>query len=93
MPDFRNLSFHFIVWEGIAVKNIVKAGLLALVVGGVGLALPVQDAEAATRCRTVYSHGVTKRVCTTKPTVRVRTTCNYYWRHGVKYRSCRRVYY
>jgi len=77
------------------MKQIVKAGLLALVVGGVGLILPVQDAEAATRCRTVYSHGVTKRVCTTRPAYRYRTVCNNYWRHGVKYRSCRkvRVYY
>jgi hypothetical protein len=73
------------------MKTMIKAGLLALFVGGV-VALPVQDAEAYTRCRTVYNHGVAKRVCTTTPARHYRTVCNTYWRHGVKYRSCRRVY-
>ncbi len=87
-----------------AVKSIVIAGVLALFVGG-GVALPVQDAEAATQCRTVYRNGVYQRICTTRPGYRsdyrggyrseyrprYRTVCRTYWRHGERYRSCRRV--
>lgn len=72
------------------MKTIIKAGLLAFFVGG-AIAMPVQDAEAYTRCRTVYKHGVYKKVCTTKPAYRYQTVCNNYWRHGVKYRSCKKV--
>lgn len=73
------------------MKTMIKAGLLEFMVGG-AVALPVQDAEAYTSCRTVYKHGVAKRVCTTGHARHYRTVCNTYWRHGVKYRSCRRVY-
>ena len=72
------------------MRAMIKAGLLAFLVGG-AVALPVQDAEAYTSCRTVHKHGVTKRICTTKPTYRYQTGCNTYWRHGVKYRSCKKV--
>ena len=73
------------------MKTMIKAGLLALAVGAAA-ALPVQEAEAYTNSRTVYKHGVTKRVCTTtaRP-YRYQTVCNNYWRHGVKYRSCKKV--
>lgn len=46
------------------IHSMVTAGVLALLVGG-GVALPVQDAEAYTRCRDVYTRGVHKRICTT----------------------------
>ncbi|HRD66328.1 MAG TPA: hypothetical protein PKY50_09255 [Candidatus Competibacter sp.] len=72
------------------MKMIIKAGLLAFFVGS-AIAMPAQDAEAYTRCRTVHKHGVYKKVCTTKPAYRYRTVCKNYWRHGVKYRSCRKV--
>ena len=73
------------------MKTMIKAGLLAFAVGAAA-ALPVQEAEAYTNCRTVYKHGVAKRVCTTttRP-YRYQTVCNTYWRHGVKYRSCKKV--
>ena len=50
------------------MKAITTAGLLALFVGGA--ALPVNEAEAITRCRDVYTNGVHKRVCTTRPAYR-----------------------
>ncbi|MFZ1493875.1 MAG: hypothetical protein WAU60_10755 [Candidatus Competibacter denitrificans] len=50
------------------MKAITTAGLLALFVGGA--ALPVNEAEAVTRCRDVYTHGVHKRICTTRPAYR-----------------------
>ena len=74
------------------MKKLIQAGLLAFFVGG-AVALPIQEAEAATRCRDVYTRGVHKRICTTttyRP-YRYRTECRNYWRNGVKYRSCKRV--
>ena len=69
--------------------QFLKAGLTALAVMGL-FALPIQEAEAVTKCReTIVNGRVVKRVCTTTP--RYRTVCNTYWRHGVKYRSCKRV--
>jgi len=71
--------------------QLIKAGLTALAVAGL-FALPSQDAEAVTRCReTIVNGRVVKQVCTTTPRYRYRTVCNTYWRHGVKYRDCRRV--
>ena len=87
------------------MKQRVKVGLLAVVLLGGVMVLPVQEAEAATRtCREVIRHGmVVKRTCTTDyrghygrrdyRDWEYRTVCNSYWRHGVKYRTCRRVYY
>lgn len=78
--------------------KLVKAGLMALAVVGL-FAGAVEDAAAVTKCREVISHGqVVKRTCTTKPAYHnvkpaYRTVCNTYWRHGVKHRDCRRVYY
>lgn len=74
------------------MKKLIQVGLLAFFVGG-AVALPIQEAEAATRCRDVYSRSVHKRICTTttRPAYRYRTVCRNYWRHGVKYRSCQRV--
>ena len=63
------------------MKTIVKAGLLAMLVGGV-LALPVQEAGAATACR--YEAG--RKVCgTTHHPVTKCTVVN-----GV--RRCHKVY-
>lgn len=131
------------------MKQTVKVGLLALLLGG-AVALPVQEAEAATRCREVIRNGmVVKRTCTRAPDYYYsdyrdrgyrhwrpehhyrgywgrgyrdrgyrdqgyrywdsddyhqghrgrgyrhwgyRTVCESYWRHGVKYRSCDRVW-
>ena len=71
--------------------QFLKAGLTALAVAGL-FALPIQEAEAVTKCReTIVNGRVVKRVCTTTPRYRYRTVCNTYWRYGVKYRSCRRV--
>lgn len=71
--------------------KLVKAGLMTLAVVGL-FAGAIEDAAAVTKCREVISHGqVVKRTCTTKPAYR--TVCNTYWRHGVKHRDCRRVYY
>lgn len=50
------------------MKAITTAGLLALFVGGA--VLPVNEAEAMTRCRDVYTHGVHKRICTNRPAYR-----------------------
>ncbi len=72
------------------MKAIIKAGLLAFLVGG-AVALPVQEADAYTRCRDVYTRGVHKRICTTHRPYSRRVVCRNYWRHGVKYRSCHRV--
>ena len=73
------------------MMKAIKAGLMALAVAGL-FAVPVQEAAAVTQCReTIVNGRVVKRVCTTKP--RYRTVCNTYWRNGVKYRSCRKVYY
>jgi len=74
------------------MKKIVKAGLLAALVGIV-VVLPAQEAGAVTRCREVIRNGyVVKRVCTTtRPVYRYRTVCDTYWRRGVEYRSCRKV--
>ena len=49
------------------MKQRVKVGLLAMVLLGGVMALPVQEAEAATRtCREVIRHGeVVSRTCTT----------------------------
>lgn len=55
------------------MKAVTTAGLLALFVGGA--ALPVNEAEAITRCRDIYTHGVHKRICTTRPTYRP----SHYW--------------
>ena len=46
------------------LKSLLIAAGLALLVGG-GTMLPVQDADAYTRCRDVYRNGVHKRICTT----------------------------
>lgn len=104
------------------MKQMVKVGLLALLLGG-AVALPVQEAEAATRCREVIRNGVVvKRTCTRTPDYYYsgyrdrgyrhwesdyhyrghrgrgyrhwgyRTVCKSYWRHGVNYRSCDRVW-
>ena len=49
------------------MKQIVKVGLLALLLGG-AVALPVQEAGATVRCREVIRHGVVvKRMCTRGP--------------------------
>lgn len=98
------------------MKQMVKAGLLVLLIGS-ALALPLQEAAAATRCREVVRHGVVvKRTCVKVPNYhrghrardhrydqirdhryrghrKYQTVCKTYWRHGVKYRSCRRVPY
>ncbi len=98
------------------MKLRVKVALLALLLGGV-VALPVQEAEAVTRCREVIRNGVVvKRTCTRESGYHYRshrdwgyrdwgyrdqgyrhwgyrTVCKSYWRHGVKYRSCRKVRY
>ena len=50
------------------MKAMTTAGLLALFVGGA--ALPVNEAEAITRCRDVYTNGVHKQICTTRPAYR-----------------------
>lgn len=103
------------------MKQMVKVGLLALLLGG-AVALPVQEAGAVTRCREVIRNGmVVKRMCTREPDYYsgyrdrgyrhwesdyhyrghrgrgyrhwgYRTVCESYWRHGVKYRSCDRVW-
>ncbi len=71
--------------------KFLKAGLIALAVTGL-FALPIQEAAAVTRCtETIVNGRVVKRVCTTTPQYRYRTVCNEYWRHGVKYRSCKKV--
>ena len=72
------------------MKGFLKAGLLAIFVGGV-VALPIQEAEARTTCRTVYSHGVSKKICTTRPTYRYKTVCKHYYRNEVRYESCKKV--
>ena len=67
--------------EEIGMKTIVKAGLLAVLVGG-ALALPVQEAGAATGCTERNGH----RVCgTTHHPVTKCTVVN-----GV--RRCHKVY-
>jgi hypothetical protein len=63
------------------MKKIVTVTLLAMLAGGV-FALPVQEAEAATKCYVQHGH----RVC--KSTAKPRTVCTT--THGVKH--CRRVY-
>lgn len=69
--------------------KFVKTALMALAVMGL-FALPIQEADAATKCReTIVNGRVVKRVCTTTP--RYRRVCNTYWRHGVKYTTCRKV--
>ncbi len=71
--------------------QLIKAGLTALAISGLFI-LPVQEAEAATRCReTILNGRVVKRVCQTAP--RSRMICDTYWRRGIKYRECRRVIY
>lgn len=75
------------------MKGLLKAGLLAAFVGSMVI-IPAQDADAVTRCRDVYTRGVHKRVCTTKPTYRkyrYQTVCSHYYRNGVRYESCRKV--
>lgn len=84
------------------VKSLLGTAAMALVVSG-GVMLPVQDADAYTRCRNVYSNGVHKRICTTTRRAnrrssyqrnrradrpRYRTVCRTYWRHGERYRNC-----
>jgi hypothetical protein len=71
------------------MKQFVKARLLILLVSGV-LALLVQEAGAATVCKTYWSHGVKYTSC--HKVYQPRTVCKTYWSHGVKYRSCRKVY-
>lgn len=86
------------------VKSLLGAAAMALVISG-GVMLPVQDADAYTRCRNVYTKGVHKRICTTTRRVdrrsnyrrgsrvdrpRYRTVCRTYWRHGERYRNCSR---
>jgi hypothetical protein len=86
------------------MKQIVKVGLLTVLLGS-AIALPVQETEAATRCREVIRHGVVvERTCTREPDYYhrgyrdrdyrhqgYRTVCKTYWRHGVKHRDCRKV--
>ncbi len=87
------------------MKQMVKIGLLALLLGST-VALPAQEAAAETRCREIIRHGVVvKRTCTREPNYYRndryrhyrhegrRTVCRSYWRHGIKYRTCRRVRY
>ena len=66
------------------MKTIVQAGLLALLVSG-AMALPVQEAGAATQCYMKNGH----RVCNTVPAHRYRTVCTT--SHGVKH--CHKVAY
>jgi hypothetical protein len=73
------------------MKGLLKAGLLAAFVGGMAI-IPAQEADAMTRCRDVYTRGVHKQICTTRPTPhRYQTVCSHYYRHGVRYESCRKV--
>ncbi|MFO1423520.1 MAG: hypothetical protein U1F70_07675 [Candidatus Competibacteraceae bacterium] len=65
------------------MKTMVKAGLLALLVGG-PIALPVQEAGAATACR--YEAG--RKVCKTTTVRHPKTVCTT--TNGVKH--CRKVY-
>ncbi len=65
------------------MKTIVKAGLLAVLVGG-AIALPVQEAGAATGC--TYRNG--HKVCGTTATRHPKTVCTT--TNGVKH--CRKVY-
>lgn len=67
------------------MKMILKAGLVALLVVG-AFALPVQEAEAATRCYWRNGHRVCHHVSNS---YRYRTVCSRH--HGV--RTCRRVAY
>ena len=49
------------------MKQMVKVGLLTVLLGG-AIALPIQETEAATRCREVIRHGVVvERTCTREP--------------------------
>ena len=71
--------------------KLLQTTLMALAVTGL-LALPIQEAAAATKCtETVVNGRVVKQVCKTKPKYKYRTVCNEYWRHGIKYRSCKNV--
>ncbi|MFZ1827786.1 MAG: hypothetical protein WAW42_03230 [Candidatus Competibacteraceae bacterium] len=71
--------------------QFLKGGLAALAMMGL-FALPIQEAGAATKCKeTIVNGRVVKRVCATTPQYRYRTVCNEYWRHGTKYRSCKKV--
>ena len=69
--------------EEIGMKTMMKAGLLAMLVGG-ALALPVQEAGAATAC--TYRNG--HKVCGTTAVHHPVTKCTVV--NGV--RRCHKVY-
>lgn len=78
--------------------KLLKTGLMAVTIATAGLlALPIEEANAAEKCRqekTVVNGRVvsTKTVCTkVKPKPKYRTVCEEYWRRGVKYRECHEV--
>ncbi len=88
------------------MKTIFKAGLLAFLLGG-AIAIPVQEAEAATRCYVRNGHRVCndvtvsrnrcyirngRQICNRGYTHHSRTVCKTYWRHGIRHTRCRRIY-
>ncbi len=70
----------------IRVISVVMACFLGLFL------TQVDDAVAATRCYEKIVNGhVVKRTCNKVHQYRI--VCRKYWRYGVLYRSCRKVYY
>ena len=75
------------------MKKFLQAGLTALALTGL-FALPIHEADAATRCREIVVRGqVVKRICTTTPGYRegYRHRGPYGYRDEPGYRRHRRV--